>query len=318
MKIQSSQVQLSAHHQRSQSYEVRENFQTWHSEPVVKQDSAVLSSRGRELQAKEEEGSNDPVRVKYQSLIRFVEALTGKKMKFAEIKEQGREAEGVSIGMSYERRETYREQESVQFTARAIVNTADGKQINIDLELNMSRELVEVNNFRFTAGNQPVKDPLVINFEGNAASLRDEKFRFDIDADGEVDQISRLSNGSGYLAYDKNGDGVINNGSELFGAVNGDGFADLQRFDQDNNLWIDENDEIYNKLRIWTQDENGNDHLLALGEKGVGAIFLGKVSTPFQLRDGSQTITHGEVASTGIYLNDDGAAGSVQQIFVAV
>ena len=62
--------------------------------------------------------------------------------------------------------------------------------------------------------------------------LSDQTFYFDLDADGKEEEISVL-NGSGYLALDKNGDGVINDGSELFGTKNGDGFADLARYDED-------------------------------------------------------------------------------------
>ncbi|MDH5302137.1 MAG: hypothetical protein OEW58_12320 [Gammaproteobacteria bacterium] len=320
MKIQSSQVQLSARHEHSQTHEVRENLRLWRTETTTAPDTVAISDRAKELQQKDESEKLNPVRVKYQSLIRFVEALTGKKMKFIDPTSETTEssARSSSVGMSYERTETYQEQESVQFTAAAIIKTADGKQITVDLELNMSRSLVETTGIRLDMGNARQKDPLVINFDGNSAGLTDAKFRFDIDADGEADQISRLREGSGYLALDANADGVINHGRELFGAISGDGFADLGKYDQDRNLWIDENDDIYHKLRIWTQDENGNDQLMALGEKNIGAIFLGKVSSPFQLRDASQTVTHGEIASTGIYLNEDGTAGTVQQIFVAV
>ena len=88
--------------------------------------------------------------------------------------------------------------------------------------------------------------------------LSDQTFYFDLDADGEEEEISMLK-GSGYLALDKNEDGIINDGSELFGTGNGDGFADLARYDEDGNGWIDENDSIWSKLKIWCKDENGND-----------------------------------------------------------
>mgnify|MGYP000465316364 CR=1 FL=1 len=54
-----------------------------------------------------------------------------------------------------------------------------------------------------------------------------------------------LQGGSGYLALNKNGDGVINDGSELFGTASGDGFYDLSMYDEDGNGWIDENDHAY-------------------------------------------------------------------------
>ena len=58
-------------------------------------------------------------------------------------------------------------------------------------------------------------DPLVINLEGNVAQVSDQTFFFDIDCDGVEDEISKLISGSGFLALDQNGDGIINDGSEL-------------------------------------------------------------------------------------------------------
>jgi hypothetical protein len=106
-----------------------------------------------------------------------------------------------------------------------------------------------------------------------------------LDCDGETEQISFAGNGSGFLSLDINGDGVINNGSELFGPQSGNGFEELAQYDNDNNGWIDESDSIYEKLRIWSKDGNGNDYLFALGEKGIGAIYLGNIGTEFNITD---------------------------------
>ena len=57
--------------------------------------------------------------------------------------------------------------------------------------------------------------------------------------------------------------------------------CDVVGYDKDENGWIDEADEIFQKLRIWTKDENGNDKLLTLSEAGVGAIYLGYENTDF-------------------------------------
>ena len=82
-------------------------------------------------------------------------------------------------------------------------------------------------------------DPLVINLDGNIAELSDQTFLFDLDGDGEMDEISELSAKSGFLALDKNGDGTINDGTELFGTRSGNGFQDLSAYDTDHNGFID-------------------------------------------------------------------------------
>ena len=56
----------------------------------------------------------------------------------------------------------------------------------------------------------------------DTADVRDQTFKFDLDADGREDEISMLGKGSGFLALDKNGNGKIDDGSELFGTKSGD------------------------------------------------------------------------------------------------
>lgn len=222
----------------------------------------------------------------------------------------------TNIRQLLERRETYRESEQMSFNASGIIKTADGKEINFSSQLNMSREFAAE---MITSRTEQVqlKDPLVINFDGPAAALTDTKFSFDLDNDGTLDQMSFLKSGSGFLALDQNQDGVINNGGEMFGTASGNGFADLLKYDLDNNGWIDENDSIYEKLRIWTKDENGQDSLFALGQKGVGAIYLGNVDTQFSYKDAANQ-TEGQLRKTGIFLREDGTAGTVQQIDLVV
>lgn len=220
-------------------------------------------------------------------------------------------------GLEYDRVEAFTESEQTTFSTEGLVRTADGKEINIELDLTMSRTFIEQNEIHVQLGDAQRKDPLVINFEGQAAQLTTNKFRFDIDADGTKDQISFVSPGSGFLALDKNSDGTVNNGRELFGALTGDGFNELAAYDKDGNQWIDEGDPIFNQLRIWTKNEAGNDRLITLGQAGVGAIYLGNLATPFSLND-SNNQQHGLVQSTGIWLGESGTTGTVQHVDLVV
>ncbi|MBV5349781.1 hypothetical protein JZU71_01050, partial [bacterium] len=128
-------------------------------------------------------------------------------------------------------------------------------------------------------------DPLVINFGGKTAELSGKCFSFDLDVDGRNELINALGSTSGYLAIDRNGDGAINDGSELFGSRTGDGFAELSELDSDGNHWLDEADVAYDKLLVWKKDGSGMDSLNTLRETGVGALYLGSVETPFALTD---------------------------------
>jgi len=221
-------------------------------------------------------------------------------------------------GFEYNQSVTHYESESTSFQAQAMVKTADGREINVNLQLSLSREFMSYSNLNIKAGNEPVQvDPLVINFGAATTSLTQQKYAFDIDANGTLDQISFVGPGSGFLALDLNGDGKINDGSELFGPQSGNGFDDLAKYDSDGNNWIDENDPIYDKLQIWSKDSSGNDVLVALGQKGVGAIYLGNVSTSFALK-GADNQTNGQLQNTGIYLNENGSAGTIQHIDLSI
>lgn len=211
----------------------------------------------------------------------------------------------------------YEETENVLYKSQGKVTTADGREITFNLDLGMSRSFREYYREEYDMPQlQRVCDPLVINFDGNVANLSDQKFFFDIDADGKEDEISELAAGSGYLALDKNNDGVINNGSELFGPQSGDGFADLAEYDEDGNGWIDENDSVWNKLKIWCRNEKGENELYTLAEKGVGAICLQKAATDFALKD-TKNQAKGYIRSTGIFLYENGNVGSVQHLDLA-
>jgi len=216
-------------------------------------------------------------------------------------------------GLIYEYSESHHEYESTGFAAEGKIITEDGQEIDFSVQLNMSREFYAEQSISIREGDAVLKDPLIINFGGNAAELTQTKFSFDIDSDGRDDQISFVNSGSGFLALDKNNDGTINNGSELFGAQSGNGFSELAAYDLDGNNWIDENDSIYSGLRIWSKDADGKDTLIALGQQGIGAIYLGQVSTPFSIKDGENTL-QGQVRSSGIFVNENGTVGTIQQV----
>ncbi len=206
----------------------------------------------------------------------------------------------------------YAEAEHTAYRTQGFAKTADGREINFNIDVEMSRAFCEKYE-SYMEESYVCVDPLVINLDSNIAGVSDQKFMFDLDADGEEEEISFVEQGSGFLALDKNGDGKINDGSEMFGTKSGDGFADLAKYDEDGNGWIDESDAIFNDLRIWTKNEDGEDVLLSLKEADVGAIYLGKASTQFSLQN-EEHHTNGIIRSTGVYLKESGGAGTVQHI----
>ncbi len=205
------------------------------------------------------------------------------------------------------------ESEITDFGASGKVTTTDGREIDFDVSLALGRSYERRSEPRRLSMGGGFVDPLVINFGTGSADLTGRTFDFDLDADGELDNIAVLGQACGFLAYDKNGDGIINDGNELFGAKSGDGFEDLSVYDADGNGWIDEADPIFDRLKIWSKDASGKDQLVGLGVRGIGAIFLGHAPTEFSLKDLANE-TEGVIRSTGVFLREDGSAGTIQQV----
>lgn len=220
----------------------------------------------------------------------------------------------------YQRHERYEENESLRFSAGGVIKTRDGQEINFDVSMAMSRRFVQESSesvvlMHWGAANKI--DPLVISFDGKGAELSQTRFAFDLDSNGETEQIASLRSGSGFLVLDRNEDGIVNNGRELFGPDTGRGFSELAAYDDDGNQFIDEADSIYQKLRIWIKNDDGSSQLVALGDKQIGAIYLGHLTTPFQFKDANNN-SLGEVANTGLYVKETGEVGLVQELNLTV
>lgn len=226
---------------------------------------------------------------------------------------------GQNVGTGYSHYTCYyhSETETTTFKTTGTAVTADGRSLNFNISVEMSRSFTQMAEERIDYGQPRLCDPLVINLNTNIASVADQKFFFDIDADGEKEEISQLHKNSGYLALDKNEDGIVNDGSELFGTTSGNGFKDLLSYDEDGNGWIDEADSIFSKLKIWIMDENGESRLLDLKNSGVGAIYLGHEDTEFSLKN-SANETNAVIQKTGLFLYENGMSGTVQQMDLAV
>lgn len=355
MKIASSAVQLESSHIKTQHHELHERLRAWsgnkrpdfegnqraRASVNVAAPSVQISNEGKIAQSSEasaiqesiDAAENDPMLRLIRAMIAM---MTGHEAEVFDASELQVETPANSVqlpsqpaatdvaqqvagyGVEYDRHEVYSESEQTTFEASGVVKTEDGTEISFKLALSMSRSYYEESNISLRLGDaQRVKDPLVLNFNGTATQLTSQRFKFDLDSDGTSDEINFVAGGSGFLALDRSGDGKINNGSELFGATTGDGFAELSALDSDSNGWIDENDSAYEQLRVWTKDASGNDLLSNLKDANVGALNLARVATPFDLKDSSNAL-QGQIRASGIFLQEDGGVGTLQQIDLTV
>lgn len=305
MKIESHEIAMQSQHSLERfELETKLSFSTFFThEPVTKEQTKLLNEDGIKPNNDLNSYFSDSTRTINSIIQNLIQMLQQKTQK------EPQENQEVFGYTHFSMSQRYEEHESLNFSTLGHVKTDTGT-IDLNLNFSMSRSFVIENNIDIYSSF----DPLVINLGGDIPALSTDTFSFDLDNDGEKDQISKLGSNSGFLAFDKNDDGIINQGNELFGTVSGNGFGELSAYDSDGNHWIDENDSIFDKLQVWLKNEDENEkELVGLGEIGIGAIFLDFSSSEFTFKTATNQ-TLGEMKSCGLFLNEDGTCGNISQI----
>ncbi|WP_172799032.1 hypothetical protein, partial [Moraxella nonliquefaciens] len=164
-------------------------------------------------------------------------------------------------------------------------------------------------------GEYHIYDPLTLDLNGNGIIdvIGTDGYKgalFDHNGDGIATATSWVSGADGLLVLDRNGDGVINSGRELFGdstlLSNGStarhGYEALAEFDGNGDGVINADDEIFSRLKVW-QDKNGDgistqDEMTGLDKLGIDNLFL-------IYRDVNKALGKGvTVAQQGTYTKD--------------
>lgn len=150
-------------------------------------------------------------------------------------------------------------------------------------------------------------DPLVLDLDGDGLETTgvEQGVAFDINADGRADQTSFVTGGDAFLALDRNGNGSIDDGAELFGDQNGhsNGFAALSDYDDNADGLIDSADSVFTQLRLFSLDADGTQQLRSLQSQGVQAIQLNHRNTDQALN------AYDTVAQSGSFVREDGSEG---------
>ncbi len=147
-------------------------------------------------------------------------------------------------------------------------------QLEISFELNAS--------VRVQQGVVQQSDPIILDLDGDGyemTSYRDGA-KFDLLGTGQEVNTAFVTGGDAFLAIDRNGDGIVNSGKELFGDQNGaaNGFEELRKLDSNNDGLINREDDDFEALRLFKDNGNGiteEGELVSLAEAGIEEIDLG-------------------------------------------
>lgn len=156
--------------------------------------------------------------------------------------------------------------------------SVQSQSLQVSVSLTYESTSIEV-----SAGQATASDPIVLDLDGDGIELTgvSQGVSFDLNADGSIETAATVTGGDGLLALDKNNNGAIDDGTELFGDQNGasNGFEELAKYDSNRDGSIDSKDAIYDQLRVLvrsdSEDSRSLGQLLTLTQAGINSISLG-------------------------------------------
>ncbi|MFC7050914.1 ABC transporter transmembrane domain-containing protein [Emcibacter nanhaiensis] len=160
--------------------------------------------------------------------------------------------------------------------------------------------------------------PVVLDLGGDGVemvSVFASPVRFDMDGDGDLDQTGWAGADDGLLVLDRNGDGVINDISEISYVNDLEGattdMEGLRAFDSNGDMVFDAADEQFADFQVW-QDKNQNgiseaDELSSLAARGIESIGLELAATGDSMSGASDNV----LVNTATLTWADGSTGAV-------
>jgi hypothetical protein len=150
----------------------------------------------------------------------------------------------------------------------------------------------------------PRRDPLTLDLDGDGLETvgidTGRIVYFDHNNDGVKTATGWVGSDDGFLALDRNGNGTIDSGAELFGdstvladgSTAADGFSALAEQDSNGDGVVDANDTGWGALRVWRDlNQNGISEageLQSLEDIGIASLDVGAQSHSQVLADGNR------------------------------
>jgi hypothetical protein len=170
----------------------------------------------------------------------------------------------------------------------------------------------------------PRRDPLIFDLDGDGIETvgisTTNPILFDHNGDGVKTSTGWVSSDDAFLVLDKNGNGSIDSGRELFGDAtmksNGqlatDGFDALRDLDSNADGKISSDDAQFSQLRMWRDlNQDGisqSGELFSLSTLGIASINVGSTQNSVTLANGNQ------LANFGTYTKTDGSQATIGEV----
>ena len=181
-------------------------------------------------------------------------------------------------------------------------------------------------DYTFEVKNSAVQliSPIVFDLNGDGISLigrQDSLAQFDQDGDGAWDETGWVGADDGLLVLDRNGNGFIDDGSEIRFSTDEEGAVSdlegLSSYDTNANGFFDAQDDQFTAFQVW-QDANGDGvsqagELRSLADLGITAINLTLTVNP----DDDQSSDENYLYATTQFIRADGTTGEVGDVMLA-
>lgn len=170
------------------------------------------------------------------------------------------------------------------------------------------------------------RSPLILDLDGDGVETKSvlDGTHFDNDGNGFAEATGWVGKDDGLLVWDRNGNGKIDDGSELFGnnssledgSTAANGFVALAELDTNQDGKVDAGDAAFTQLRVWKDGDSnaivGSGELLMLGEAGVQSLGLTDTQQSVTDAQGNQHLQAGQ------YVTSEGIVRSMDDVWFTV